>query len=96
MNRLIPGFEVDVYRGLWDRPKTFGALRAWAAAWLILVLYVALMAIMAGQSRLITAVGLTWVGGHAVLVMLTQWDPGWDRVLARWAFRRGAQYYRAG
>lgn len=96
MKDLIAGYEADIYRGLWDRPKTFGALRAWAAGWLIMILYAALMTIMAGQSQLLMGVGLTWVAGQALLVLLTQWDQNWDRVLVRWAFRRGAHYYRAG
>ena len=96
MRGLILGYEVDVYRGLWDRPKTFGALRVWAAGWLIVALYAALMMLMAGQSNLLLAVGLLWLVGQAVLVGLTQWDQGWDRVLVRWASRPGAHYYRAG
>jgi hypothetical protein len=51
---------------------------------------------MAGYPKGILAVGLVWFAGQAVLVGLTQWDAGWDRVLVRWAFKPGAHYYRAG
>lgn len=94
--RYIRGFESDIYRALWERPKTFGALRVWAAGWLITVLYAALMLLMAGYPRRILYVGLAWFVGQGVLVALTQWDQDWDRLFVRWATRRGSHYYRAG
>jgi hypothetical protein len=93
---LIEGYEADIYRAIWERPKTFGAPRAWAAGWLIAVLYAALLALMAGHPRGILYVGLAWFGGQGILVALTQWDPDWDRLFVRWLTRRGTHYYRAG
>jgi hypothetical protein len=93
---MIKGYEVDVYQGLWDRPKTLGAPRAWAAAWLIAALYAALLFLMSGHLRWIVFVGVAWAGGQAILVALTSWDVHWDQVMVRWLFRRGEQYYRAG
>ena len=55
-----------------------------------------LMVIIAGRFKWLTAVGMAWFVGQAILVALTKWDQNWDRVLVRWAFRPGAHYYRAG
>lgn len=96
MSAYIPGYDTDVYRGLWERPKTWGALRAWATGWLLAVLYAALMCLMAGYPKGILYVGLAWFGGQGILVALTQWDPNWDQLLVRWVTRRGSHYYRAG
>ena len=94
--KFIQGYEADCYRAIWERPKTFGAPRAWAAGWLIAVLYGALLAVLGGRPRWILYVGLAWFVGQGVLVALTQWDPDWDRLLVRWLARRGSHYYRAG
>jgi len=96
MSAHVHGYHVDVYQSLWDRPKTWGALRIWAAAWLIVVLYLALLLLVAGTMSALTYVGLSWFGGQAILVALTQWDKDWDRIMIRWLFRRGRHYYRAG
>jgi len=94
---FIPGYEADVYRALWERPMTFGAPRIWAAGWLILALYIALLFVVAGRFQGLTGIGLAWLVGQGVLVKLTQWDRQWDQLLTEWLFRKHrTQYYRAG
>jgi len=96
MKPFIAGYEVDIYRGMWERPKTFGAPRIWAACWLILILYSSLIVLIAGHPAWITWIGITWMGGQATLVALTKWDAAWDQLFTQWLMTGKTRYYRAG
>jgi type IV secretory pathway TrbD component len=92
----IEGYESPIHRALWERILTLGAPRMWAAVWLVLCLYMALLflTIIGLRWALLPLVG--WALGQGVLVLLTQWDVHWDDLAIAQATRRYKALYDAG
>jgi len=84
----IVGYQVDIYKGLWEPVKTLAAPRVWAALWLVLWAALAFGCAMVVSVKLGVALMGVWLLGHGTMVVLTFKDPRWDEVvLAQLRFR---------
>jgi type IV secretory pathway TrbD component len=89
----VEGYTAPIHRALWERITTLGAPRMWAAAWLVLCLYAALIFLTVIGFRWALVPLVTWAIGQGVLVVLTQWDVHFDDIaLAQLARRYRASY----
>ena len=93
---LIHGFEAPIHRALWERILTMGAPRLWAAVWLALCCYTALIFLSVIGLRWVLLPLVVWAVGQGVLVMLTQWDHWWDDLAIAQVTRRYKAWYEAG
>src|SRR2546428_5844182 len=92
----IEGYEAPIHRALWERILTLGAPRLWAAVWLVLCLYAALVFLSVIGMRWAILPLVVWALGQGVLVLLTTWDPFWDDLGIAQLSRRYKAMYEAG
>ncbi len=92
----IEGYEAPIHRALWERILTLGAPRMWAALWLVGCLYTALLFVTLLGFRWALLPLVVWALGQGVLILLTQWDIGWDDVAIAQLTRRYQAFYEAG
>jgi type IV secretory pathway TrbD component len=92
----IEGYQAPIHRALWERITTMGAPRMWAAAWLVLCLYTALIFLSVFGARWALLPLVVWAIGQGILVLLTQWDLHWDDVAIAQVTRRYRDHYEAG
>lgn len=93
---LIAGYEAPIYQAVWKRILMMAAPRRWAAFWLALCLYGALifLSVLGGRWALLPLV--VWAVGQGVLVLLTLWDTHWDDLWMAQLTRRYKAWYEAG
>jgi type IV secretory pathway TrbD component len=92
---LIPGYQTEIHRSLWERILTVGVPRLWAAVWLVLCLAGSLFfLIWLGFAWSLAPLGV-WALGHVVLTLLTAWDHQFDDVLLAHLMRHYKSYYEA-
>lgn len=92
----ITGYEGDIYRGVWERVKVFGALRTWSHVWTASCCFVGLYLLTYWGFKWVALPFCAWLVGHLTLVALTSWNSNWDEMMrAQWA-RRYKGCYRAG
>lgn len=92
----IEGYEAPIHRALWERILTLGAPRMWAAVWLVLCLYTALLFLSVIGARWALLPLVVWALGQGVLVLLTQWDVYFDDLAIAQVTRRYKAWYEAG
>jgi type IV secretory pathway TrbD component len=92
----IDGYEAPIHRALWERILTLGAPRMWAAVWLALCLYTALLFLTVLGARWALLPLVVWALGQGVLILLTQWDTHWDDLGIAQLTRRYRAFYEAG
>jgi type IV secretory pathway TrbD component len=92
----IEGYEAPIHRALWERIVTLGAPRMWAAVWLVLCLYAALVFLSVIGMRWALLPLVVWALGQGVLVLLTTWDASWDDIGIAQLSRRYKAMYEAG
>jgi type IV secretory pathway TrbD component len=92
----IEGYEAAIHRALWERILTLGAPRMWAAVWLVLCLYLALLFLTIIGLRWALLPLIVWALGQGVLVLLTSWDVFWDDVGIAQLTRRYRALYEQG
>jgi type IV secretion system protein VirB3 len=92
----IEGYAAPIHRALWERILTMGAPRLWAAAWIALCLYAALLFLTVIGVRWAILPLVVWALGQGVLMGLTHWDPHWDDVGIAHLTRRYRSLYEAG
>jgi type IV secretory pathway TrbD component len=92
----IEGYQAPIHRALWERITTMGAPRMWAAAWLVLCLYAALIFLSVFGVRWAVLPLVVWAIGQGILVLLTQWDLHWDDVAIAQVTRCYRDHYEAG
>jgi type IV secretory pathway TrbD component len=92
----IEGYQAPIHRALWERILTLGAPRMWAAVWLALCLYAALIFLSLIGVRLALLPLVVWALGQGVLMLLTQWDTWWDDLAIAQMTRRYRAHYEAG
>src|SRR5258708_1208231 len=93
---LIEGYAAPIHRALWERILTMGAPRLWAAVWLALCLYGALLFLTVIGMRWAILPLVVWALGQGVLMGLSLWDPHWDDVGIAHLTRRYRAWYDAG
>jgi type IV secretory pathway TrbD component len=93
---IIDGYEAPIHRAIWERVCTMGAPRLWAALWLVMCLYAALVFLSVIGFRWAVLPLVVWALGQGVLVLLTQWDTGWDDLAIAQLTRRYKSNYEAG
>jgi type IV secretory pathway TrbD component len=94
--RRIAGYEAPILRGVWERPMRMGAPRMWAAMWMALCLYAALIFLTVVGMKWALLPLLVWTVGQGLLVVLTQWDAYWDDLGIAQVTRRYKAVYEAG
>jgi type IV secretory pathway TrbD component len=92
----IEGYSAPIHRALWERILTLGAPRLWAALWLVLCLYAALIFLTVLGFRWGVLPLVAWAIGQGMLVVLTQWDVAWDDLAIAQLTRRYRARYEAG
>jgi type IV secretory pathway TrbD component len=92
----VEGYTAPIHRALWERITTLGAPRMWAAAWLVMCLYGALIFLTVLGFRWALVPLVTWAMGQGALVVLTQWDSGWDDIALSQLIHRYKPHYEAG
>jgi len=92
----IEGYEAPIHRALWERILTLGAPRMWAAVWLGLCLYAALVFLTVIGMRWALLPLVVWALGQGLLVLLTLFDPWWDDMAIAQLSRRYKSLYEAG
>ena len=91
----IAGYEAPIHRALWERITTLGAPRMWAAVWLGLCLYAALIFLTVLGVRWAIVPLVVWTLGQGLLVLLTQWDAWWDDMAIAQVTRHYQSLYEA-
>jgi type IV secretory pathway TrbD component len=92
----VEGYQAPIHRALWERITTLGAPRMWAAVWLVLCLYLALIFLTVIGMRWALLPLVIWAIGQGVLILLTQFDPWWDDMAIAQVARRYKSLYEAG
>ena len=93
---LIPGYEAEIHRSLWERVTMLGAPRLWSMVWVASCLYAGLIVFLCVGIAWVLGLGVLWIVGQGILVFLTQLDPYWDEIGVARLTRRYQSYYRAG
>lgn len=89
----ILGHSMPIFQGVWSRAKTYGVLRMWAACWAVLHLGVGLYVLTYYGFRWVLLLFITWILGHGLLVMLTNWHEKFDEMLMAQLRRRYKDHY---
>lgn len=89
----VLGYSMPILQGVWERAKTYGVLRMWAACWAVLHLGAGLYLITYYGFRWLLVLFLTWILGHGLLVMLTKWNDRFDEMLIAQLSRRYKDHY---
>ena len=92
----VDGYSAPIHRAVWERILTGGVPRLWAAVWLVMCAYTALLLLtVCGARWAILPLG-GWAVGHGALMLLTQWDVHFDEIAVAHTLRRYRAFYDAG
>jgi hypothetical protein len=87
------GYKSPIFRGVWERIKSFGALRVWAGCWVALWLFVGLWTLTYVGFLWLAVPFVCWLVGQVGLVWLTQWNDRFDDMaFAQWNRRYKDRY----
>jgi len=92
----IPGYEVEVKRGLWERIPAFGVPRVIGSLWFVLCLLPAFLLLVLVSVKAVIVPGALWLLGQGAMMWLTSLDPYWDDVIVAQLVYRYKDHYEAG
>jgi hypothetical protein len=93
---MLVGFQAEIHRATWERPKIWGAPRLWTHCWTGVLLWAELLVLYRVGLKWAVFPFVVWGLGQLLMIYWTTQDDAWDDVWLAQLTRRYRAFYEAG